>query len=111
MVKKRVGIYSADGLSKKIEDLGLSKHEALQVKVSINELETMPVARLMKRGKVHKVMGTDDIYVYKASKRTRLMFSPLKGIRQVGAILYDVVDVEDAKMPKLSMMRGRKKKR
>lgn len=109
MVEKRVGIYSADGLSNKIEKMRLSKREALQVKAYISELEAVPVATLMKKGKVHKVVGSDDIYVCRVNKRTRLIFSPLKGIDQVGAILYDVVDVEDKKMPKRIMMGGRKK--
>lgn len=108
MVEKNIGIYSAEGLSKKIEKMRLSKREALQVKASISELETVPVATLLKRGKVHKAIGPDNIYVCRVNKRTRLMFSPLKGIEQVGAILYDVVDVEDKKTPKLGMVRKKR---
>lgn len=107
MAEKRVGIYSADGLSKKIAGMGLSKREALQVRDSINQLEIMPVAALVKSGKAHKIVGNENIYVYRVNKRTRLMVSPLSDVEQVGAILYDVIDVDD-KFAKRGILKSRK---
>lgn len=95
MTDSKIAVYSADGLSQKLDKLGLSKREAAQIKLLIKKLEKVPIHILMKNRKVHKIAGAKDLYVYKISQHTRLVLSPLTNIYEQGVIIYDILNIKN----------------
>ena len=93
MTKKSVPVYSANGIANKIRKMELSSQEASQVMACIKKLEIFPITKLDREGTIHKLRDS-NVYVYRVNHRLRLMFGPLSDISELGAILYDLIDVE-----------------
>lgn len=101
------GIQSATGLSQRIDSLNLSPQEALQIQQSIISLQNKKVSGLIRRGKVHKLSGKNNIYIYKVNKAIRIMFSVCQEKEQNGIIIYDIIKRNQAENTKIKVQLGR----
>lgn len=91
MNRRKIEVYSAEGLSKKIGKLKLSKRDATKLRLSIECLSEVPIKNMVSMGKMRKIVGSDNVYVYKVDQKTRMMVSEIADTEQPGVFIHDVV--------------------
>jgi len=91
MNRRKIEVHSAEGLSKRIEKLRLSKRDAAKLRHSIECLSEVPIRNMVSMGKMRKIVGSDNVYVYKVDQRTRMMVSEIADNEQPGVFIHDVV--------------------
>ncbi len=109
MNKRKIEVYSAEGLSKKIGKLKLSKREAAKLRLSIECLSEVPIKNMVSMGKIRKIVGSDNVYVYKVDQKTRMMISEIADNEQPGVVIHDVVTLPT--IGKNRLMTRKKKQR
>ena len=88
-----VNVYSTEGLSRKIDKMRLSKIDAHKLKTAINHLETMSLKSLITRGKIHRLRGANELYVYRVTRNIRLIVSEVGSGEQKKNIIHDIVNL------------------
>lgn len=109
MDNEKIKVYSAEGLSKKIGKLKLSKRDATKLRISIECLSEVPIRNMVSMGKMRKIVGSDNVYVYKVDQKTRMMVSEIADNEQPGVFIHDVVTLP--KIGKNRLMTRNKKQR
>ena len=76
-------------VTKKIKSAEVSPHKARQLKRAIIEIDTVPVDELCRTGRAVKlrVAGQDNLYAYRLSSSSRILFSLIDEKKIVQAIV------------------------
>lgn len=96
-------VWLKKGASRRMKKTVTSPQQARRLSTAIKAIQTTPVEKLEQYGVVKKldVSGRDDVYVYHAGMKDRVVFSPFKG----DYVVHDIVTIDGAKSAK-SLLSG-----